>query len=98
MSNAGGEQGTRLPAGTGFMSRRSSKSFVTVCTPQSSRGVLSVAALGNRASREAASALCPCVVEPTSEACLCGNKGRLVSYSQWGRQADIYETDSKVSI
>lgn len=72
--------------------------FVTVCTPQSSRGVLSVAALGNRASREAASALCPCVVEPTSEACLCGNKGRLVSYSQWGRQADIYETDSKVSI
>ena len=93
LSKAGGEGDTRLPAGT-----QASKSFFTVCATQSSRGFLSVAALDNRASKEVVSTCCRYVLEPTSEPCPCGNKGRFVFYSQWRLRADIEETDSKVSI
>lgn len=78
----------------GSQQARASKFFFTVCATQSSRGE----ALDNGASKEATSAFCPYVLEPTSEPCPCGNKGRLVFSSQWRLQADIQETDSKISI
>ena len=94
LSKTGGEGDTRLPAGT----HRLLSPFSQCVQLSLPGGFLCVAALDNRASKEAASTCCPYVLEPTSEPCPCGNKGRFVFYSQWRLRADIEETDSKVSI